>query len=618
MTKDELLDMLRQPEWNNLEVKKASDTSKSAYDTVSAFANTGGGWIIFGVAEVSGPQRYDIQGVHDVDKVQNEFLNEVRKLQKFSCVVKVNEYMIEVEGKFVLAFYVHEAAIHDKPVQVLDKYHNWVAFVRRGARDDRCNLDELDHFRRDASTITYDTRPVDVALDRCFNQSSIDWYRKTYYNRQSSPDPSASDIDFLRHLGLIIEKDEQLKATLASVLLFGTDEIINQMLPRPVIEAQWLKVGFNDPLPEERWADRLMLETNLIEAWKRLSTNYVERSSNSFAIDPVTMRRVETPTDYLAFREAAVNVLVHQDYGDLNRKASIKFYTDRTVLFNPGCAKGQPKELLEAGEKYYRNPRLVFAFRRIGLSEQAGTGIQTIYSQWRGFGFVPPVFENRKEDNSFTLSLLKEILLSEDQKLFQVSFGLSLSEQEAAVVALAHRQERLTLFDVKAVTGYAAPDCIKLLERLKTQTIFKLVDIRPESHYVLEDRFKPQPAPVTMTGELVMGKPLTSLTNHQWRILRFCDTPRSAIEIKTEIGFKSSLTEDFWKIHIKELLEGNLLKLHITDKDARLLESGKLQPEKPSLDPKRYNTRQKYVITEAAAPLIAQHFAGTDNTVNPD
>ena len=55
------------------------------------------------------------------------------------------------------------------------------------------------------------------------------------------------------------------------------------------------------------------------------------------------------------------------------------------------------REPLDPGEKEVRNPRIVAAFRRIGLSEQTGTGMRAIFGNWQRLGRVPPVigtFEN--------------------------------------------------------------------------------------------------------------------------------------------------------------------------------------------------------------------------------
>ena len=52
MTKEELLELLKRPEGGDVEFKKAQNSvSHDAYKTVSAFANTNGGWLIFGISD---------------------------------------------------------------------------------------------------------------------------------------------------------------------------------------------------------------------------------------------------------------------------------------------------------------------------------------------------------------------------------------------------------------------------------------------------------------------------------------------------------------------------------------------------------------------------------------
>lgn len=47
MTKEELLSRLNGVEWNDFEVKEAkSEVPKTAWETVSAFSNSYGGWIV--------------------------------------------------------------------------------------------------------------------------------------------------------------------------------------------------------------------------------------------------------------------------------------------------------------------------------------------------------------------------------------------------------------------------------------------------------------------------------------------------------------------------------------------------------------------------------------------
>jgi hypothetical protein len=81
MDRETLLTRLRGREWTDFEVKEAAfAVPRSAYATVSAFANTAGGWLVFGVAERDG--RYEIVGVTDPDTVQNDFLGRLPKRRK--------------------------------------------------------------------------------------------------------------------------------------------------------------------------------------------------------------------------------------------------------------------------------------------------------------------------------------------------------------------------------------------------------------------------------------------------------------------------------------------------------------------------------------------------------
>ena len=84
LTREQLLHRLQSSEWKDLEVKAAQwDVPKDVYETVSAFANTAGGILVFGVQESN--RRLEIVGVIDVDKVQNDFLTSLRSTRCLHC-----------------------------------------------------------------------------------------------------------------------------------------------------------------------------------------------------------------------------------------------------------------------------------------------------------------------------------------------------------------------------------------------------------------------------------------------------------------------------------------------------------------------------------------------------
>src|SRR3989338_4083477 len=70
------------------EVKEAkSEIPKNAWETVSAFYNTAGGWIVFGVGKKG--KEYEILGVNNPEKIECDFLTTLRG-GKFNKVLEAN------------------------------------------------------------------------------------------------------------------------------------------------------------------------------------------------------------------------------------------------------------------------------------------------------------------------------------------------------------------------------------------------------------------------------------------------------------------------------------------------------------------------------------------------
>ena len=471
MNREELIDRLSRPEWSDAEFKEArTAVPRSAYRAVSAFANTGGGTIVFGVAERDG--EIDVVGVDEVDKVQNEFLSAIRSGQMLNREIEVGADLVEVDGKILLAFSVPESPRSQKPVYLNGDLRR--TFVRRGGCNERCRPTELERFLRDAAEDRYDDRIVArLDAEEFFDPRSVRWYRSVFYERNPGRDQSLTDVEFLHERGFVVECDDRLVPTRAAVLIFGRPRYVRQILPRPVIDCQFINADSGEWSPDRRWDDRLVVEENLLQAWLILSERYARHAERPFSLDMQTMRRNDHPADYVSFREAVINQLIHQDYGDHGRTAFIHFYRDRTVFWNPGDAPASADELLDPTAKEVRNPAIVAAFRRIGLSEQAGTGVRAIFRNWRSLGHVPPVIQNDKGRGAFEIALVRDELLNEEQRLFQARLGAGLDESQAALFAFARRNGRLSVTDAKAVTGRVGPEAREILNSLVLQGLVR-------------------------------------------------------------------------------------------------------------------------------------------------
>ena len=600
MTRDELVERLRKYEWSDVEFKEARTAApRAAYETVSAFANTAGGWLVFGVRDHGGT--LEIVGVVQVDKVQNEFLSTLRSGQKINRSIGVREDLIETDGKTLLVFYVPESPRGDKPVYLDGDIRR--SFIRRGAGDERCTPAEIERFLRDAAADRYDGELlVEMDAEEFFDPESVSWYRRVFDERNPGRRQALSDVEFLNEWGFVVEHGDRLVPTRAAVLVFGRARHVRRILPRPVVDCQFIDASFGSWSPDRRWNDRIVVEENLIQAWLMLSERYVRHAEHPFGVDAATLRRDDDPPDYISFREAAINLVIHQDYGDHGRKASIRFFRDRTVFWNPGDAFAATDELLDPTEKEVRNPAVVAAFRRVGLSEQAGTGVRAIFRGWQRLGHVPPVIDSDKAKKTFELLLLREELLSAEQRLIQAQLGVKLSDPQARLFALAERQGGVSLTDAKAVTGQAGPEARKVLHALAVQGL--LEPLGEAGRYALAEHFKPggdagqlghsksdqvrERATGWVTDQL--GRPharlvtplLTNLTADQRRIVALCEVPRKQAFLMQETGL--SHRTFFRRKRLEPLVQAGLIRA--------------TQPDEP------HHPDQAYVVTAAGLALL--------------
>ena len=603
MTRDDLLAALQSIEWNDIEFKEATwAVPRDALSTVSAFANTDGGHLVFGVKQANGT--FTVTGVTDADQMQNTFLGQIRDTNKISVLLPVEPKKHDLPEGIVLAFYIPEASRQQKPVYIDGNPKK--AYIRRGGRDDTCTGDELLRYIRDGSNIRYDAETLDVDTGRCFDEASVRWYRARFAASNPGKDTAADDTTFLRNWGFLVEQGGVLRPTRAAILVLGSGEYVRQVLPRMVTDVQLYRNASTEYDSTVRWADRLTVEDNLIKAWQAIVEFYFRHSERPFAVDAATLRRDDDPPDYISFREAAINLLIHQDFGDTTRVPVIRFCRDQTEFFNPGDAFASREQLLDPGDKEVRNPSIVNAFRRIGLSDQGGTGVRAIFDGWRKLGYLPPEIENHRAEKSFRLRLCKVKLITEAQLLAQASLGAHLSEHEAAVFAFLLRSGQVDVADIKALTGLTGAQALDLAQRLTVQVLTEPLGEAAHTWRLvphLRTRFaaeaaedttdQPTGAETVVAGatdqvteqvaqeQSGLDRSLDRLTEVQWHIVGYADVPRSLAELMAHAGYRQR--PHFVATHMEPLLTGGVLRPTI--------------PDKPR------SSRQRYVLTEAGIQL---------------
>lgn len=584
MTKEELIKVIKSPEWTGIEFKQCrKGVSDDAYKTVSAFANTSGGYLVFGIKESANKAEREIVGVEDVDKVQNDFLSCLRNGGKLSRVITSDAELHEIDGKHVLVFYIPESDRKDKPVYLGKRIDQ--AYIRRGGGDELCTESELRAFIRDASDMPFDRRSEHgIDPSNFINPSTLKWYRTLLDKNPTSKYAHLSDLDFLLEMGLLIEEKGKVTPTKAAVLLFGQDRFVRQILSRPVVDYQRIDQMEDNWDADKRWHDRLVIESNLFEAWRVLIDKYSLIADIPFSLDQATLQRKDDTLEFRSFREAAVNLLIHQDYGDATRKAEIKIFKDKTVFWNPGSAYSSIEVLLESRHHPIRNPLIVRIFRQIGLCEEAGTGIRTIMDDCRKLGLFPAQIANEKSDFSFSISILKKQIISQAISDLLNKLGLQLNTDETALFSYLVSYRRLSLAIAKAITGKSSEVSLEILAKLEaiqvtkstthkqawslSEDIVRLIDKASEE---IESGQATRQATGQATGQARHEREQKiarfirdELTDVQKGVILSCSEPVSMQELKQS---QNLVSRDFLRVrHLNPLLEQGIILMKYPDK----------------------------------------------------
>src|SRR3989338_5274535 len=175
MNKQELIEKLQDIEWEDFEVKEAkSEIPKNAWESVSAFANTAGGWLVFGVKKEG--KKYFIQGVKTPDKVEQDFTTVLRNKSKFNKIIDIKCKKYNFEEKVVLGFYIAKKHSREKPIYFNDPKNT---FIRTGSGNQRATQEEIDAFYRNSSFEEKDQELTSFEL-KDLDKSTIEQYRNFF------------------------------------------------------------------------------------------------------------------------------------------------------------------------------------------------------------------------------------------------------------------------------------------------------------------------------------------------------------------------------------------------------------------------------------------------------
>jgi hypothetical protein len=227
MNKKQLLQKLNGTEWTDLECKESKkNLPKDIWKTVSAFANTEGGYIILGVKQEG--NKFIITGVDNPDKIQNDFISTLRG-EKFNIELATTGYQHQFTQGTVLVFRIDEMPRQAKPIHYSNEMRN--TFIRLGGSTQKASKDEISRMVRDASEKSSDSMVLDGFCIDDLDQKSIQTFLRFLEARQPGHHLLSCSIEeLLLNLQAVVKTNKnKYIPTSAGLLLFGKSiRILNQ------------------------------------------------------------------------------------------------------------------------------------------------------------------------------------------------------------------------------------------------------------------------------------------------------------------------------------------------------------------------------------------------------
>ncbi|PSF33082.1 transcriptional regulator [Aphanothece hegewaldii CCALA 016] len=451
---DALLQQIDIGEDQDYEFKLANGgLPKDIWETISAFANTDGGYIILGISEKH--DRFSILGIRKPQTLQKEFWDNHNNPQKLSMPICSNS---DVEVKTVhqhqlLVIHVPRSTRTQRPVYINNNPMTGT-YKRNYEGDYRCSKDEVQQMFRDANDEPQDFQILDKFDLNDLDSETLKTFRQRFSNREPDhPWLALDDRKLLYQLGgwRCDRHSGHEGLTVAGLLMFGRERSILDAFPHYQLDYQE-RLSNN---PEERWTYRVTLdgkwEANLFNFYYRVYVRLVNDLDVPFQLDRDAVRKGETHV-HEALREALVNTLIHAAYQS-TRPIQIVKLLDGYIFSNPGRLRIPLHRLYEGGLSDARNPNLQKMFQMLGLGEKAGSGFGKILRAWKEQQWLIPLVSEKLDIEVTSVILPMTSFIPEDVeaelKGIVGNAYCQLSELDRIILVLAHQFEEISNLDIQ-------------------------------------------------------------------------------------------------------------------------------------------------------------------------
>ena len=461
MTTQELKKLIAAGESSHVEFKESF--GEEALETITAFANAGGGVLLIGVTDDG-----SIKGFQPGKETLRVWANKIAQSTGLNPAIS----KVQVEAKTIVVLAISESLV--KPISCSGRY-----FKRVDSSNRRMTEDDITRLVLDKVGITWDEVVETRAKPRDLDTDKLSAFRALCNEKRRRIIPARdSGKAVLEKLGLL----KNGKPLRAAMLLFAKE-------PQRWYPSASLKIGrFR---PGGIIVDDKEVGGTIFEQIDGAMDYFREHLQTRFEFKGTPSRDVIWEYPLEALREAVTNAICHRDYLDVSQ-TQIRWYDDNILMVNPGSLIPPltPQALLKVHASKQRNRKIAEMLYYAGLIEKWGGGTLEIARSCVKAGLPAPMFKEDQgalwvtfphKTNSEKIKALPKT--KEYTEKYTEKYTENLSRSEIAVLRLAGEDAHITQTEMAGKVDLSLQAIKKIVAKLKNKKLLRRIGPDKGGHW---------------------------------------------------------------------------------------------------------------------------------------
>ncbi len=443
-------------EWEGPALEFKTNVHKNIGETVSAFANTYGGLIVFGVAPNKG-----LKGISDPD-AESRILRQV--LDNCKPNPKPDQEFLRHEGKTFIILKLEPFPYSQNPC-----FYGDLCYIRQGTTNLKLTGDDLIEFLKKRSLLNFEELKNRATL-KDLNFDKITELLK----RRGTNTGELKQEDYKRILTGLNVANYESEFFLKNVALFFFAKEPQSFFNN--LEVRIVKYAGLEPEIGQIKFDKRIYGT-VPDLVNKTFDSIVENTEHSYSI--VGTQRKEAPQyPPEALRELITNAIGHRDYFT-SKEVLVEIFSDRLQITNPGgLLTGQNITNFDKTPQH-RNPITYRLLRDFGLGEGLGLGIRLIRKQCREARLPDPEFYEL--GNVFQVVLYNK---NSTKKRYSIDFE---NPRQRQLMAYLEKNKSIKTEQYSKLVGVSQPTAVNDLNELVKQGKVRKIGKFRGAYYELEN-----------------------------------------------------------------------------------------------------------------------------------